>query len=75
LPLALLVRFVIHGWWSELTAAALYLVGYFIAWRVLGLDPSDRAVLDQLFERKKALGAEQKEVARKAQAPAITETH
>ncbi len=72
-PLALLVRFMIHGWLSELTAAALYLAGYFIAWRVFGLDPSDRAVLDQLFERKKALGAEQKEVARKGQASASTE--
>jgi len=59
-PLALLVRFMIHGWLSELTAAALYLAAYFIAWRVFGLDPSDQAVLDQLFERKKALGAEQK---------------
>src|SRR6267143_2097191 len=59
-PLALFVRFMIHGWLSELTAAALYLAGYFIAWRVFGLDPSDQAVLDQLFERKKALGAEQK---------------
>jgi O-antigen/teichoic acid export membrane protein len=58
LPVALLIRFAIQGWWSELAAAGVYLAGYFIAWRVFGLDPNDRAVLDQLFKRKKAEGTE-----------------
>ncbi len=73
LPLALLVRFTIHGWSSELAAAGLYLAGYFIAWRIFGLDPSDRVVLDQLLERKKARGRSQKEVTRKGQTSARTE--
>jgi O-antigen/teichoic acid export membrane protein len=58
LPVALLIRFALHGWWSELAAAGVYLAGYFIAWRVFGLDPNDRAVLDQLFKRKKTEGTE-----------------
>ncbi len=52
LPFALIVRFASHAWWSDLAAAALYIAGYFIAWRVIGLDPNDRAVLDQLFQKK-----------------------
>ncbi|HXA08609.1 MAG TPA: oligosaccharide flippase family protein [Chthoniobacterales bacterium] len=52
LPCALLLRWVSPAWWSDLAAAALYLAGYFIAWRIIGLEPNDRAVLDQLFKRK-----------------------
>ena len=52
LPCALLLRWVSQAWWSDLAAAALYLAGYFIAWRTIGLEPNDRAVLEQLFKRK-----------------------
>ena len=74
LPLALLLRFTIHGWWSELAAAGLYLAGYFFVWRLIGLDPSDHAVLDQLFKRKEAVGAEPvREIASRGQVSASTE--
>ncbi len=53
LPFALFLRFVSHAWWSDWAAAGLYLGGYFVAWRVIGLDPNDRAVLAQLFKKKK----------------------
>jgi O-antigen/teichoic acid export membrane protein len=53
LPFAVLVRWMSHWWWLDLAAAALYLAGYFITWRVIGLEPNDRAVLDQLFKRKR----------------------
>jgi O-antigen/teichoic acid export membrane protein len=52
LPFALLVRWQSHGWRLDLVSAAVYLAGYFIIWRVIGLEPNDRAVLDQLFKRK-----------------------
>jgi O-antigen/teichoic acid export membrane protein len=52
LPCGVLLRWVSQAWWSDLAAAALYLAGYFIAWRIIGLDPSDRAVLAQLFPKK-----------------------
>jgi hypothetical protein len=54
LPFALLLRLTLPGPWLELAAVALYLAGYFIAWRVFGLDQSDRAVLDRLFKRKRS---------------------
>jgi stage V sporulation protein B len=57
LPFAVLLRWMSHQWWLDLAAAALYLAGYFIAWRFIGLDPNDRAVLDQLFKRKSARSA------------------
>jgi hypothetical protein len=53
LPFALIVRFASHAWWSDLGATALYIAGYFVAWRIIGLDPNDRAVLDQLSKKKK----------------------
>jgi len=53
LPLALPLRFVSHAWWGDLAAGGLYLVGYFIAWRVIGLESNDRAVLDQIFKKKR----------------------
>ena len=52
LPFALIVRFASYAWWSDLAAAALYIAGYFIAWRVVGLERTYRAVLDQLFQKK-----------------------
>jgi O-antigen/teichoic acid export membrane protein len=54
LPFAVLFRFVSHAWWHDLAAAGLYLAGYFVTWRVIGLEPNDRAVLDQLFKKKTA---------------------
>jgi O-antigen/teichoic acid export membrane protein len=55
LPLALLVR--LHGAdvATELTAALLYLATYLFAWRVVGLDSRDRAVLAYLLGRSKGL--------------------
>ena len=52
LPFAIFLRFVSQAWWCDLAAAGLYLAGYFITWRVIGLEPNDRAVLDQLFRKK-----------------------
>jgi len=52
LPLALAVRLAGVGTLVELAAAAVYLIGYVTAWRVIGLDPSDREVLAHLFHRK-----------------------
>ncbi len=53
-PLALLVFWLGRGRWVELVAAAVYLAGYFIIWRLIGLEPNDRAVLDQLLRKKRA---------------------
>jgi O-antigen/teichoic acid export membrane protein len=52
LPFALLVRLWLPGRIFELGAAALYLGGYLVMWRIIGLDPTDRAVVDHLFKRK-----------------------
>lgn len=52
LPLAGLLRVSLSGVAFELAAACIYVAGYLIAWRVIGLDRSDRAVLDHLFKRK-----------------------
>jgi hypothetical protein len=57
LPFGLLLRLTIQGPWAELASAAVYLAGYFIAWRVFGLDQSDRAVLDRLFKKKSSTAA------------------
>jgi O-antigen/teichoic acid export membrane protein len=45
LPLALLVRLSAQGSAGELSSGLAYLIGYLIAWWVIGLDPNDRAVL------------------------------
>lgn len=45
LPLALLVRLTAAGTPGELISAIVYLAGYFVAWRLIGLDPNDRAVV------------------------------
>ncbi|MGI8889698.1 MAG: oligosaccharide flippase family protein [Chthoniobacterales bacterium] len=52
LPFGLLMLWLGHERWREIMAAALYLAGYFVTWRVIGLEPNDRAVLDQIFRRK-----------------------
>jgi O-antigen/teichoic acid export membrane protein len=52
LPFVLLLRVPLHGPWKEVASATLYLAGYFIAWRIFGLDQSDRAILDRLLKRK-----------------------
>jgi hypothetical protein len=35
-----------------LAAASVYLAGYVAAWRMVGLEPKDREVLDQLLRRR-----------------------
>ena len=54
LPVALIARVVVEGWWCEPVAVSIYLGAYFLAWRLIGLEGSDGAVLDQLFKRKPA---------------------
>jgi len=51
LPVALVVRLLASGAAPELGSAALYLVCYTMAWRVIGLDANDREVLRHLFRR------------------------
>lgn len=51
LPLAVAVRVAGAGLGEQLAAGALYLVGYAVVWRVIGVDASDRDVLDRLFHR------------------------
>jgi O-antigen/teichoic acid export membrane protein len=57
LPLSLLVRLWFHGTIFELGAAVLYLGGYLVMWRIIGLDPTDRAIVDQFFKKKVAAPA------------------
>jgi hypothetical protein len=45
LPLALIVRLSAAGTTFEIVSALVYLAGYAVAWRVIGLDPNDRAVV------------------------------
>jgi O-antigen/teichoic acid export membrane protein len=52
LPLALGVRLVGGTAPIQLAAAAVYLAGYAAAWRLVGLEPSDREVLDLLLRRR-----------------------
>jgi O-antigen/teichoic acid export membrane protein len=54
LPLALIVRLSAGGAAGELAAAVVYLAGYLTAWRVIGLEPSDRAVLGHLWRAGRA---------------------
>ncbi len=51
LPLAVIVRLSSTGTPVELAAALVYVAGYLGAWRLIGLEPSDRAVLDQLWRK------------------------
>ncbi len=53
LPGALAIRLFLSGIGWELLAGAVYILGCLVAWRIIGLDQSDRAVLDRLFKRKK----------------------
>ncbi len=45
LPLALLVRLSTAGTIAEIVSALAYLAGYAVAWRLIGLDPNDRAIV------------------------------
>src|SRR5207253_7123125 len=49
LPIALALRLSLHGIVWELVAALTYVAGCLLAWRIIGLDRSDRAILDHLF--------------------------
>jgi O-antigen/teichoic acid export membrane protein len=50
---ALPFRLAIEGWRGELIAGLVFLGAYVLAWKVIGLEPSDRAVLRQLLKGKK----------------------
>jgi len=52
LPFALTFRLSLHGKNWELTTVVLYVMGYLAAWRLVGLDRGDRAVLDHFLKRK-----------------------
>ena len=54
LPFALVIRLVLRGFVWELAAAGLYAGTYILAWRLIGLDQNDRAVLDRLSKREGA---------------------
>jgi hypothetical protein len=54
LPLAFLLRVSIAGAAGEIACASVYLAGYLAAWRVIGLEPSDRAVLAHFWPRRDA---------------------
>jgi len=51
LPLALAARAVDDGIATQISAAAIYLASYLLVWRLVGLDPGDRAILSHLFRR------------------------
>ena len=57
LPFSLLVRLCWPGPIFEIAAALLYLAGYFVMWRIIGLDPTDRDIVDHLFKKKAAASA------------------
>jgi O-antigen/teichoic acid export membrane protein len=48
LPAALACRLLLTGLSGEIAAGAVYSVGYLLAWWVIGLEPTDRAVLASL---------------------------
>ena len=56
LPAALLVRLTASGTAPELGAAAIYVAGYALAWRAIGLDAGDREVLRNLLQRSPQSG-------------------
>ncbi|MEO6871219.1 MAG: oligosaccharide flippase family protein [Chthoniobacterales bacterium] len=51
LPVALLARLFARGIIWEFAAAATYLVGYLLAWWIIGLERRDRDALEHLFKR------------------------
>lgn len=55
LPLALVVRALGTGVPFELTAAAVYLAGYFGVWWIVGLDANDREVVAHFFPSRAAV--------------------
>jgi O-antigen/teichoic acid export membrane protein len=50
---ALPLRFVIDGWRGELASGVVLLGAYLAAWKVIGLEETDRAVLRQLWEGRR----------------------
>ena len=60
LPFALIVRFASYAWWYDLAAAVLYIAGYFITWRVIGLDPNVALFLISFSKRKARIQASDK---------------
>ena len=51
LPPALLVRVLFDGRQWEAASGVLYGLGYFIAWRIAGLEPEDRVIVGRLLGR------------------------
>jgi O-antigen/teichoic acid export membrane protein len=58
------LRLLMHGWRGELAAGLVFLAAYVTAWKVIGLEDSDRVVLRQLLKgRKRQRGLEEDEAA------------
>ncbi|MEP6956511.1 MAG: polysaccharide biosynthesis C-terminal domain-containing protein, partial [Chthoniobacterales bacterium] len=47
------LRLLFEGWRGELAAGLVFLAAYVLAWKVIGLEPSDRVVLRQLLQSRK----------------------
>jgi O-antigen/teichoic acid export membrane protein len=54
LPPAVAIRWFMAGPLAELAAACVYVAGYLAAWKLVGIEPSDREVLAHLFLRRPA---------------------
>jgi O-antigen/teichoic acid export membrane protein len=57
------LRLVIAGRPGEVAAGLTFLAAYFAAWKVIGLEETDRAVLRQLFAKRRRRGMEADELA------------
>jgi O-antigen/teichoic acid export membrane protein len=57
------LRFLIQGRAGEVAAGLTFLASYFAAWKVIGLEETDRAVLRQLFAKRRRRGMEDDELA------------
>ena len=60
---ALPLKLLMHGRPAEFASGLTFLAAYFAAWKVIGLEATDRAVLRQLFERRRRRGMEDDELA------------
>jgi hypothetical protein len=52
---ALAVRFLSHGLAMQVVSAVVFVASYGGTWRLIGLEPSDRALLDHLLRRPAAV--------------------
>ena len=60
--LALPLRILILGWRGEVLAGLTFLALYLTAWRLIGLEESDRTVLQQLWKKKRARSEDEDDV-------------